>query len=36
MTFQFEETADLSVFERLMQVNYLGAVYCTYYVLPHL
>src|SRR6201999_3177042 len=24
------------VFERLLRVNYLGAVYCTHYALPHL
>ncbi len=33
---RFEETTDLSVFERLMRVNYLGAVYCTHHALPHL
>ena len=31
-----EEIADWSVFERLMRVNYLGAVYCTMAALPHL
>lgn len=31
---RFEEITDLSVFERLMRVNYLGAVYCTHYALP--
>lgn len=31
----FEELA-LSVMERLMQVNFWGMVYCTYYALPHL
>jgi short-subunit dehydrogenase len=31
---RFEDIADLCVFERLMQVNYLGAVYCTRYALP--
>ena len=30
------EITDLSLFERLMRVNYLGAVYCTYYALPYL
>ncbi|WP_036476988.1 SDR family oxidoreductase [Myxosarcina sp. GI1] len=33
---RFEEIQDLSMFEKLMQVNYLGAVYCTYYALPYL
>ncbi|WP_434382203.1 SDR family oxidoreductase [Melittangium boletus] len=33
---RFEEMTDLSMFERIMRVNYLGAVYCTHYALPHL
>jgi short-subunit dehydrogenase len=33
---KFEDVTDLSVFSRLMEVNYLGAVYCTHYALPHL
>lgn len=33
---RFDETTDLSVFERLMRVNYLGAVYATHHALPHL
>jgi NAD(P)-dependent dehydrogenase (short-subunit alcohol dehydrogenase family) len=33
---RFEEVTDLGVFERLMRVNYLGAVYCTHFALPHL
>ena len=33
---RFEEVTDLSVFERIMRVNYLGAVYCTHHALPHL
>lgn len=33
---RFEEVTDLSVFERLMRVNYLGSVYCTRHALPHL
>lgn len=33
---RFEEIKDLSVFERIMRVNYLGAVYCTHAALPHL
>lgn len=32
----FEEIQDVSIFERLMRLNYLGSVYCTYYALPHL
>lgn len=31
-----EDIKDISVFERLMRLNYLGSVYCTYYALPHL
>jgi NAD(P)-dependent dehydrogenase (short-subunit alcohol dehydrogenase family) len=27
---------DLSIFERVLRVNYLGAVYCTHAALPHL
>lgn len=33
---RFEEVTDLSMFERIMKVNYLGAVYCTHYALPYL
>ena len=33
---RFEEVTDLSIFERIMAVNYLGAVYCTHHALPHL
>lgn len=33
---RFDEITDLSVFERLMRVNYLGTVYPTYYALPYL
>ena len=32
----FEEIEDLEIFERIMCVNYLGAVYCTHYALSHL
>ena len=32
----FEEVQDLSVFESVMRVNYLGAVYPTWHALPHL
>ena len=31
-----EDIEDTSIFERLMRLNYLGSVYCTYYALPHL
>jgi len=33
---RFEEITDLSLFEKLMQVNYFGSLYCTWYALPHL
>jgi NAD(P)-dependent dehydrogenase (short-subunit alcohol dehydrogenase family) len=33
---RFDEVTDLTVFERIMRVNYLGAVYCTHHALPHL
>lgn len=33
---RFEQVTDLSLFERIMKVNYLGAVYCTHYALPYL
>lgn len=36
MIARFEELADLSVYERVMRVNYLGSVYPTFYALPHL
>jgi NAD(P)-dependent dehydrogenase (short-subunit alcohol dehydrogenase family) len=32
----FEEVEDLSIFSKIMDVNYLGVVYSTYYALPHL
>jgi short-subunit dehydrogenase len=32
----FESVQDLSAFERVMQVNYLGSVYPTHFALPHL
>jgi len=32
----FEDVTDLSVFENLMRLNYLGSVYCTFYALPQL
>jgi short-subunit dehydrogenase len=33
---RFEEIRDVSVLERIMQVNYMGAVYCTSHALPYL
>lgn len=36
MSTPFLSIEDLSIFERLMAVNYLGAVYCTHVALPHL
>jgi len=33
---RFEDIEDLSILERIMQVNYMGAVYCTRHALPHL
>jgi short-subunit dehydrogenase len=33
---RFEEIDDLSILERIMQVNYMGAVYCTRHALPWL
>ncbi len=32
----FEDMPDLSLFKRVMDVNFYGAVHCTYYALPHL
>ena len=31
---RFEEIEDVSVLERIMQVNYMGSVYCTRHALP--
>ena len=36
MLTRFDEITDLSILEQVMQVNYLGAVYCTHYALPYL
>ena len=33
---RFDEIEDLTLFERLMQLNYLGSVYPTWFALPHL
>ena len=32
----FDEFPDLRLFKQTMEVNFYGAVYCTYYALPHL
>jgi len=32
----FDEFPDLHLFKHTMNVNFYGAVYCTYYTLPHL
>jgi len=36
MVARFDEVQDLGVFEQILRVNYLGAVYCTHAALPHL
>jgi short-subunit dehydrogenase len=33
---RFEDIEDMAILERIMKVNYLGAVYCTRHALPHL
>ncbi|MBK9389455.1 MAG: SDR family oxidoreductase [Bacteroidetes bacterium] len=33
---RFIKMNDLNVFEKIMQVNFFGGVYCTHYALPHL
>ena len=33
---RFEDLQDLTVLDSIMQVNYFGSVYCTYYSLPYL
>lgn len=32
----FGKMKDLTLFEKIMQVNFMGSVYCTFYALPHL
>lgn len=32
----FDEITDLSIFKKIMNVNYFGSVYCTHYALPYL
>jgi short-subunit dehydrogenase len=36
MLARFDKLQDLSVFDELLKVNYLGSVYCTHAALPHL
>jgi short-subunit dehydrogenase len=36
MHLPFEQVSDLSLFEELIRVNYLGALACTHFALPHL
>lgn len=33
---EFADITDLNVFQQLLAINYLGAVYCTHYALPYL
>jgi len=33
---RFEDIEDLEIFEKIMRLNYFGALYCAYYALPHL
>jgi len=33
---RLEDYSDLSLFQHVMDVNFYGTVYCTYYALPHL
>lgn len=33
---RFREVTDISMFDRIMRVNYLGTVYSTHFALPHL
>jgi short-subunit dehydrogenase len=33
---RFDEYHDLSLYEKIIQVNFFGSVYCTYYALPYI
>lgn len=33
---RFRDVTDITMYERIMRVNYLGTVYCTHFALPHL
>jgi len=36
MAVRFDEIQDIAIIEKIMRVNFLGSVYCTYYALPYL
>ena len=36
MQSRFDEIEDINLFSNIMEVNYLGSVYCTHYALPYL
>lgn len=36
MSVRFDEIDNTDLFRKIMDVNYFGAVYCTYYALPHI
>lgn len=36
MAARFDQLEDLAIFEKVIQVNFLGSVYCTFYALPYL
>ncbi len=36
MKAKLEDLQDITILEKLIQINYLGSAYCTYYALPHL
>ena len=33
---RFDELQDIDAAERIMKINYLGSIWCTYFALPHL
>lgn len=36
MAARFDELKDLTIFEKVIRVNFLGSVFCTFYALPYL